>query len=71
VVDDILAEAEGLEDLGAAVGLDGGDAHLRHDLDDALGGGLHEVLAGRLVVDAGEQALADHVVDRLEGDVGD
>jgi hypothetical protein len=55
VVDHVLPQAEGLEHLRAAVALDGGDAHLGHDLDDALGGGLDEVLAGGLVVDAGEQ----------------
>ena len=32
-------------------------------------GGLDEVLAGGLVVDVGQQALADHVVERLEGQV--
>jgi len=69
VIDHVLAQAERLEDLSAAVALDGGDAHLGHDLHDALGGGLHVVLAGGLVVDAGEHALVDHVVDRLEDDV--
>ena len=69
LVDDILADADGFEDLGAAVALEGRDAHLRGDLDDALGGGLHEVLAGGLVVEIGQQTLVDHVVDGLEGDV--
>ena len=35
-VDDFLVEADRLEDLGAAVALDGGDAHLGHHLEDAL-----------------------------------
>ena len=30
LVDDVLVEADRLEDLGAAVALDGRDAHLRH-----------------------------------------
>ncbi len=42
-------QADGLEHLGAVIALDGRDAHLRHDLDDALGDGLDEVLAGGLV----------------------
>ena len=69
VVDDVLAEPERLEHLRAAVALDRGDAHLGHHLHHALGGSLDEVRAGLGVVDAGEVALANHVVDRLEGDV--
>ena len=38
LVDQLLAEADGLEDLGAGVGGDGGDAHLRHHLEHALAG---------------------------------
>ena len=70
LVDDVLAQADRLEHLRAAVALDRGDAHLGHDLDHALGRRLDEVLARRLVVDAGEQTLADHVVDGLEGEIG-
>ena len=66
MVDDVLPQAERLEHLRAAVALDGGDAHLGHDLDHTLRRGLHHVLARGLVVDAGEVALADHVVDRLK-----
>ena len=40
------------------------------DLDDALGGGLDVILAGGLVVDVGQQPLADHVVEGLEGEIG-
>jgi hypothetical protein len=36
VVDHVLPQAERLEDLRAAVALDGRDAHLGHHLDDAL-----------------------------------
>ena len=65
-VDDRLLEADGFKDLRAAIALDGGDAHLGNHLDDALDSGLHEILAGVLVLDVLEQALADHVVERLE-----
>src|SRR5206468_639359 len=34
--DELLVEPDRLEDLGAAVALDRADAHLGHDLDDAL-----------------------------------
>ena len=70
VVDDGLVETEGFEHLGAAVTLDRGDAHLGHDLDDALGRSFHQVLARGLVIDAGEQRFPDHVIDRLERHVG-
>src|SRR5690606_41555251 len=35
-VDEVGPEANGIEDLGAAVGLVGGDAHLGHHLEDPL-----------------------------------
>ena len=43
LVDELLAEADGLEHLGAGVGGDRGDAHLGHHLEDALAGGLDVV----------------------------
>ena len=70
LVDHVLVEADRLEDLGAAVALDRGDAHLGHHLDDALADRLDVVLDRVLLVDAGQQALAAHVVERLEGEVG-
>ena len=69
MIDDILPQTERFEDLRAAIALDRGDAHLGHDLDHALRGGLHEIRARLLVVDSGEQPFADHVVDRLERDI--
>ena len=68
-VDHVLAQAERLEHLRAAIALQRRDAHLRRDLDHALGRRLDEVLARRLVVDAGQQAFADHLVDGLERQV--
>jgi hypothetical protein len=55
--------------LRAAITLDGRDAHLRDDFHDALDGGLDEILAGVLVLDALEEALMDHVIEGLEGEV--
>src|SRR5207248_6743657 len=43
LVDEILAQPDGLENLGAAVTLRRGDAHLRHHLEDALVDGLDVV----------------------------
>src|ERR1700741_1569274 len=34
--DEVRPEPDGVEDLRAAIGLIGGDAHLRHHLEDAL-----------------------------------
>ena len=44
LVDDVLVQADGLEDLGAAVALDRRDAHLGHHLDHALVDRLDVVL---------------------------
>ena len=44
LVDERALETDRLEDLRARVGRDGGDAHLRHHLEDALARGLHVVL---------------------------
>ena len=47
--DDGGMQADGLENLRAAVALDGGDAHLGNDLDHAFDRGLDVILAGLLV----------------------
>ena len=70
LVDESLREAHGLEDLRALVALHRGDAHLGHDLDDALGDGLLVGLDGLLVRGLGQEARLDHVVDGLEDEVG-
>ena len=46
LVDEVLAEADGLEHLGAGVGRHRRDAHLRHDLQHALAGGLDVAVHG-------------------------
>ena len=68
-VDELLAQADRLEHLRAAVALQRRDAHLRHDLQHALVERLDVVLDRLLSIDAGEQPVLDHVVDRLERDV--
>ena len=69
LVHEVLAEAERLEDLGAVVALHRGDAHLGHDLDDALVDCLDvfHLGLGRVAL---EHPLAQLVVDGLEGQVG-
>ena len=46
LVDDLVVEADCLEDLGSLVGLQCGDAHLGHHLGNAPGHGRHIVLRG-------------------------
>lgn len=53
--DEVVLEADRFEDLGAAVGGDGGDAHLRHDLQHALAQGVDEVADGGLGLDTGQE----------------
>ena len=68
-VDHVLAEPDGLEDLRAGVGGDGGDAHLRHGLAHALAERLDQVLRGGRRVDAGDVAAGGEVLDGGHGQV--
>src|SRR5262245_42645047 len=67
--DEFAREADRVEDLGAAIGLIGRDAHLGHHLQYALVDRLDvalEGLIGRdLLVERG-----DHVLERLESEIG-
>jgi hypothetical protein len=70
LVDELLAQPDGLENLRAAITGQRGDAHLGHHLEDALVERL-DVLRHRLVARRTDQhPLPDHVVDRLERQVG-
>ena len=66
---EIGGEANRIEDLCAAIGLVGRDAHLGHDLEDALVDGLdvalHRFVSRDLFLERGE-----HVLQRLEGEIG-
>ena len=66
----VLVEADGLEDLRAAVALQRRDAHLGHHLEDALVERLDVVRRppSRASMPV-EHALPDHVVERLEREV--
>ena len=70
LVDQVLTQAHGLEHLRTVVALHRGDAHLGHHLDHALGRRLGEVRTGEFVVNVGQEVVADHAVERLEGEVG-
>ena len=69
LVDHWLCQSDGLEDLCSGVGGHRRDAHLGHDLEHALRGGLGVVLVRLTRADPLEQAGRDHVVDRVEGHV--
>ena len=67
--DEVRAQADGVEDLRAAIGLIGRDAHLGHHLEQALVGSLDVALERlfrrQLLVDLGK-----HGFERLEGEIG-
>ena len=69
LVDHRLLETDGLEDLRPVVGLDGGDAHLGHGLQDTLAQGLDQVGAGLFSGHVREQAVAAHPLHRLQRQV--
>src|ERR1035437_2222947 len=69
-VNDGVVQPDGLENLRATIALDGGDAHLGHRFYHAFDHRLDVFFYGGLVVHVHEQSLADHVVERLEREVG-
>ena len=69
-VDEGLGQPDGLEDLGAGVGGDRRDAHLGHDLEDALAERLDQVGDRLLRLDLDVEALAGEVLDGLHRQVG-
>ena len=64
-VDDVLVQADGFEQLCATVAHDGGDAHLRHDLEHAGRQRVGQVLHRGFGIDV-EIALAGQVFDGFE-----
>ncbi len=68
-VDDRLIQAHGLEDLRAAIALDGGNPHFGHRLHHPLGGGLDDIFHRRRLIDAGEQPFGEHLLDVFENQV--
>ena len=66
LVEQLLADADGLEQLRAGVGRQRRDAHLGHHLQHTLARGLDVVRLRRVTADAGDGAAVDHVLDGLE-----
>ena len=67
--DEIALQADRVEDLGAAIGLVGRDAHLGHDLEQALVDRLDVAMDGLVGIDILGQ-VARHGGQRVEGQVG-
>ena len=65
LVDEFLGQANRLEHLGAGIGRNGGDAHLRHHLEHALARGFDVFLDRRVWIDAAQtvQTLRDQIFD--------
>ena len=70
LVDELVGQADGFEHLRARVRRHGRDAHLGHDLQDALAERVDQVLDGLLGRDPGDVAGAHEVFDRLHREVG-
>ena len=68
-VDELARQAHSVKDLGAAVGLVGRNAHLGHDLQNALADGLDVVLA-HLIGGLRQAVARPEVLKGLEGEVG-
>jgi hypothetical protein len=69
--DEIGLEAHRVEDLRAAIGLVGGDAHLGHHLQEPLVDGLDVAVDDLVLVNLGRQVAAlVHVGDGLESQIG-
>ena len=65
----LAADAQRLKDLAALVGLDGGNAHLAGDLDDAGQDGVVVVVHGGIVVFV-QQPFVDQPADGLLRQIG-
>ena len=68
-LDELARQAHGVEDLRAAVGLVGGDAHLGHHLQNALADRL-DVVGGRLLGAQRRGVRGTQGLEGLEGEVG-
>ena len=69
LVDHLLPQADGLENLRAAIGLDRRDAHLGHHFDHALVDRLVVAFHRILVSDVRQQTFVNHVVQALVSEV--
>ena len=64
-VDYAAVQADGFKNLCAAIAVQCGDAHLRHDFEQALVDGFDKVLLRGFPIETGQQLLLNHVVHDL------
>ncbi len=69
-VDERLVQADGLENLGAAIALQRGNAHLRKHLQQALVDRLEIVFQRCIQRDVAQKAVLHAAFDRLDGQIG-
>lgn len=69
-VEHLLGDADSLEQLRTGVGGQRRDAHLRHHFQHTLTCGFDVVVQRRRTVDALDNTAVEHVLDRLEHQVG-
>ena len=70
LVDQLLAQPDRLKYLGAAIALNRGDAHLGHDLENALLISFDEVFLGVVWLGAVQFSGFGHLANRFQGQVG-
>ena len=70
LIDQVLLDTDGFENLRAVVAVDRRNAHLGHDGQDALDGGVHVVVAGLFISHLAQLAFENQFLDGFEGDVG-
>lgn len=71
LVNEGAVESDGFEDLGSAVALEGGDAHLGEDLEEAFVDGFLVVSESGFKGHAvGEEAAAVEILEGFDGEVG-
>ena len=66
----LVVQAQCFENLCAAVAVQGGDSHFRHDLQDALAQSLDIVVDGRREGHVAQHSLGDHVVKGFIHQIG-
>ena len=69
LIDDLLADADGFENLGAVVGMDRGNTHLGHDGEDAVDRGLEVIFLGYFIGQLAELLFLDELLDGFQGHV--
>ena len=68
-LNELRRKAHRIENLGAAIGLIGGDAHLGHHLQNAFADGLDVILL-HLIGTQRQEVIRPNLLQRFEGEIG-